>query len=291
MKLKEIGDGIYMVDVVPLGYENLISCYILDFEKKAVVETGPKSSIQSVFSALREIGIKSLDYIFVSHIHLDHAGGAGTLAKEFGGKIVAHRKGAKHIINPKRLWKASVEFSRINELYGKPDSVGDRHVVMVDEDVTFNLGEVELKAFKTEGHAPHHLSFFLENERILFSGDSAGMCIDGSVIPTTPSPFNLDEWAESVERMIGLEAELIAYTHFGIYGAGDLLERVLNMAKRWAEIASESRTVEEFSERVKREDQELRRFADYYSHCDVMVKWIDYGFEGMFEFLARRGMR
>ena len=291
MKLREIGDGIYMVDVMPFGYENLISCYILDFERKAVVETGPKSSIQSLMDALREAGIKSLDYIFVSHIHLDHGGGAGTLARVFGGKIVAHRRGAKHTINPERLWKASIEFSRINELYGKPDPVDEGRIVMVDGDMTFNLGEVELQAFRTEGHAPHHLSFFLDREKILFSGDSAGMCTDGNVIPTTPSPFNLDEWIESVERMKSLEPEFVAYTHFGIYAADDLLERVLDMARRWAEIASESKTVEEFSERVKREDEELKRFADYYSYCDVMMKWIDYGFEGMFEFISKRRMK
>ncbi len=288
MKLVEIGDGVYQVDVKPLGYENLISCYILDFEKKAVVETGPKSSVHSLFDALKELGIISLDYIFISHVHLDHAGGAGTLANEFGGKIVCHGRGAKHVVNPERLWKASVEFSEINRLYEKPDPVDETRIVKIDQDSEFTLGDLSIKVMRTEGHAPHHLSFLLKEKGILFSGDSAGMCINGNVIPTTPSPFNLEEWTISVKRMIELSPEHIAYTHFGMYEADNLLERVLSMAERWAEIASKSHDPGELSKSVKESDPDLRKFMEFYSYCDVMIEWIDYGFAGMFEYVKER---
>ena len=285
MRIEEIGDGIYMVDVMPFGFEKLISCYILDSERRVVVETGPRSSIKTVFNALDELGIKKLDYIFISHIHLDHAGGAGTLANEFGGKIVCHARGAKHVVNPEKLWKASVEFSEVNRLYGKPDSVSESHIIKIDEDVEFSIGNIKIKAIKTEGHAAHHLSFFAEKERILFSGDSAGMCLNKAVIPTTPSPFNFDEWKKSVERMILLKPEKIAYTHFGMYEADELLESVLLMAERWVRTAENSSSVEEFLEKAKKEDNDLRRFMELYSYCDVMLRWIDYGFEGMYEYL------
>ncbi len=285
MDIKELDDGIYMIDIAPLGFESLISCYILDFEKKAVVETGPKSSINSVFEALDEIGIKNLDYVFITHIHLDHGGGAGTLVNRFGGKIVCHARGAKHVSNPEKLWKASIEFSQINELYGKPDAVAEDQIIRVDEDSRFSLGDVEINAIKTEGHAPHHLSFFINERSILFSGDSAGMCLNNTVIPTTPSPFNLVEWRKSVRKMIELEPEFIAYTHFGMYEADELLRKVLAMAENWEMIAKNSLNVKEFSQKVKENDPELRKFMELYSYCDVMLKWIDYGFEGMFEYI------
>ncbi len=282
MRLKKLDEGIYQADVMPFGYEKLISCYILDFEKKVVVETGPRSSIQSVFNALRELGVESLDYVFISHVHLDHAGGAGTLANEYGARVVCHSRGAKHIINPERLWKASIEFSEINKLYGKPDSVDEGMVIPIDRNRDFDLGGAVLKAINTEGHAPHHLSFFLDEKKILFSGDAAGMCINGNVIPTTPAPFNLDEWKISVRKMIELEPDYIAYTHFGVYHADKLLKKVLDMAERWAEIASQSSSLDEFSRRLRENDGDLRRFMDHYSYCDVMLKWVEYGFEGMY---------
>ena len=285
MRIKELDQEVYQIDVMPFGYEKLISCYILNFEKKAVVETGPRSSIQSVFNALRSLGIDRLDYVFISHVHLDHAGGAGTLANRYGARVVCHSRGAKHVKNPERLWKASIEFSEINRLYGKPDSVDDGMVIAIDEDRDFDLGGCVLRAIRTEGHAPHHLSYFLDEKKILFSGDAAGMCIDGNVIPTTPAPFNLDEWKTSVRKMMELEPAYIAYTHFGMYPADKLLEKVLDMAERWAEIAFQSSSFQEFFEKLRDSDGDLKKFMDHYSYCDVMLKWVEYGFEGMYSHL------
>ena len=283
MKINEVFDNVYCVDVMVAGEERIISSYILDFERKAVVEPGPQSSIGNVVEALEEIGVRRLDYVFVTHVHLDHGGGAGGLANMYGAKVVCHERGRRHIINPERLWKASLEFSPRSIIYGKPESVDDERVVSARDGEVFGLGDVEVKAIETPGHAPHHLSFFLRDFRMLFPGDSAGMCADGVVIPTTPPPFDLELWKESVSRMISLNPQYVAYTHFGMYDADELLESVLETLERWVSIAERAERLEDFVSAVEERDEQFRKFMEQYSQSGIMGEWAVHGFKGIYE--------
>lgn len=283
MKINEVFDNVYCVDVMVAGEENVISSYILDFERKAVVEPGPQSSVTSVIETLEEIGVKKLDYIFVTHVHLDHGGGAGTLSRKYGARIVCHERGRKHVINPEKLWRASLEFSSKSEIYGKPESVEEMKVVTARDGDVFSLGDVEVEVLETPGHAPHHLTFLLRDFRMLFTGDSAGMCIDGVVIPTTPPPFNLDLWRESVRKMISVNPQYIAYTHFGMYDADRLLEGVLETAERWAELVEKAESFDEFVKTVSEKDEQFKRFMELYSHSEIMKEWTVHGFRGIYE--------
>lgn len=283
MKIDEVFDNVYCVDVFVGGEEGVVSSYILDFGMKAVIEPGPQSSVESVIEALEEIGVKNLDYIFVTHVHLDHGGGAGALSNRYGARIVCHERGKKHVVNPERLWKASLEFSEKSAIYGKPENVDESAVITARDGDVFRLKDVELVVLDTPGHAPHHLSFMLKDFRMLFPGDSAGMCINGEVIPTTPPPFNYELWRRSVEKMMSVEPLYIAYTHFGIYDADLLLEKVLETAERWAKMAEKAGSLEEFISAVNEEDGQFRRFMDACSHSEIMREWVLHGFRGVYE--------
>ncbi|AKG91855.1 Zn-dependent hydrolase [Geoglobus ahangari] len=283
MKINEVFDNVYCVDVMVAGEERVISSYILDFERKAVIEPGPQSSIGNVIEALEEIGVRELDYVFVTHVHLDHGGGAGGLANRYGAKVVCHERGRKHIINPEKLWKASLEFSPKSKVYGKPESVEEGRVVVGKDGDVFSLGDVEIEVMETPGHAPHHLSFFLRDFRMLFPGDSAGMCIDGVVIPTTPPPFDLELWRESVRKMMSADPQYIAYTHFGMYDADRLLESVLETLERWVDLAESAGSFDEFVSAVENGDERFRRFMELYSHSEIMREWAIHGFRGIYE--------
>src|SRR3989337_4062839 len=111
MHTRKLSDHLYIIDLKPVGIENFIASYVLKGEKATtIVETGPTCSIPNMLSGLKEIGVKNedVDYMAVSHIHIDHAGGAGTLMRHLpNAKLIVHPKGAPHMVNPEKLWEAS----------------------------------------------------------------------------------------------------------------------------------------------------------------------------------------
>ncbi len=282
MRIEEVYDSIYCIDTLIGNEEKIIASYLVDFDKVAIIEPGPKSVAKNVIDAINEIGVKRVDYIFVTHIHLDHGGGAATLAKEFpDAKILCHPKAAKHIINPERLWKASVELSDLAMLYGEPDSVEEDKVIPLEDYSEVNLGKAVVKCIHTPGHASHHISFFLD--RILFPGDSAGMCINRNLVLATPPPFNLQLFLSSLEKMKKLEPAYIAYTHFGMYEADDLLEKAKKKALSWSEMARNAKELDELKRTLFEEDEEVRNFSKFYEGSKIMKEWVDIGLEGILE--------
>ncbi len=291
MEIREVYENIYCIDTLFGNEEKIIASYLLNFDDAAIIEPGPKSVAENVIKAVDEIGVEKekIKYIFVTHIHLDHGGGAATLAKEFfNSKIVCHPKAAKHIINPEKLWKASIELSEIAKMYGKPDSVEENRVIPSDDYGKFSLGDVEVEVIHTPGHASHHVSFFLEDFKILFSGDSAGMCIDGHLVLATPPPFNLQLYLDSIDKMKKLDPDYIAYTHFGLYKADKLLRKAKEKAIFWSDVAKRVEGVEELKRILFESDEDIRNFSESYKNSKVMSAWIDIGLEGILESVKNR---
>ena len=107
MHVIELTEHIYLIDVETGGLKNFIASYILKGKQVAIVETGPTSSVPNLLSALEQLDVKFEDivYVAISHIHLDHGGGAGTLIRNLpNAKVVVHQRGAPHLVNPKKLW-------------------------------------------------------------------------------------------------------------------------------------------------------------------------------------------
>ena len=128
-------------------------CFLLD--------TGPMSSLDSLKFALNKIGIikNDLQYIFLSHIHMDHAGGVGELIKLYpNAQVVCHPKGIKHLINPEKLYEGSIKvLGEVAKLYGKITPVPEERLTFQEY-----FGEGKIKVIDTSGHAPHHLSYLLD---------------------------------------------------------------------------------------------------------------------------------
>jgi len=289
MKIQEIFDNIYCVDTLFNNEERLIASYILDFEHAAIIETGPKSVAENVANAVREIGIRDVKFIFITHVHLDHGGGATALAKKFpDARIICHPKAAKHVVNPEKLWKVSIELSPLAETYGKPDPIEDHRVLPVSDNERIDLEGITLRAIHTPGHASHHVSYFIEDLGILFPGDSAGMCAEGSLILATPPSFHKQLFLESLEKMKKLNPAYIGYTHFGLFNANGLLEKVEKIVTVWSEIAKKSRNLEEFKRILFETDEDLKNFHHLYKNSEIMKSWIDLGIRGFFESVKKR---
>ena len=222
MHITKIEEHIYLIDVETAGIRNFIASYVLKGKHVAIVETGPAFSVSSLLSGLKELNIKleEVTYIAVSHIHLDHGGGAGTLMKYLPkAKVIVHRRGAPHLANPERLWTQAREvLGSVAEMYGKPEPVPEEKIIAATDGMTFDIGNnVELKVVETLGHASHHLSYYETLSEGIFTGDAAGIYLNkfGVVVPTTPPPFRLDIALESLGKLINLKPRHLYYSHFG----------------------------------------------------------------------------
>ena len=248
MYTTKLNDFTYLIDLKTAGYENFIAAYVLREDKVAVVETGPTSSIPNLLAGLQEIGIQNeaVNYVMVSHIHIDHAGGAGTLLQSLpNAKLLVQKRGAPHMVNPEKLWVRSREALReIVDLYGPIQPVPGNRIVVPEDGMIIDLGEhVKLQVIETLGHASHHQSFYEKEGRTLFLGDAGGIYLKelDAVIPTSPPPLHLEMKLNSLEKLMKLEPKLLCYTHFGhADNAVSRLQAYVEQLKLWAEIVSES---------------------------------------------------
>lgn len=264
MKIYEIKDYIYTIDTETGNEPEIISSYILNTEKPAVIESGPSSIVNSFLSIADEIGINvsDIEFIFLTHIHLDHGGGVGLLSKIFkNAKVIVHPYGVKHLINPEKLWNASKTIlGKIAELYGAPVPVNSERIIAPKDGETISLGNERIKVIYSPGHASHHISYFLEESSTLFPGDSAGISHDGYVIPTTPPPCDFDKSIESIKKMRVLNPKYIAYTHFGLSDANNLLEKIEEKISEWRKIAVSSKSVEDMHNTLLDVDEDYQYF-------------------------------
>jgi glyoxylase-like metal-dependent hydrolase (beta-lactamase superfamily II) len=300
MHVTQVEDCIYLIDVETAGIENFIATYVLKGRKIAIVETGPASSIPNLLSGLRELDVKLDDvaYVAVSHVHLDHGGGVGTLIKHLpNAKAIVHQRGAPHLVNPSKLWDQSrMVLGTIADMYGKPEPVSQERVISASDGMEFNVGNgVGLKVVETTGHASHHQSYYETSSRGVFPGDAAGIYLNmiDVVVPTTPVPFRLDIALASIERLISLEPEHLFYSHFG--RADDSVKKLQTYAEQltlWAKIAKRGIENEEsldvISRRILDSDKNVKKAAEYIKTHAILNKTVlNQSVQGVIEFVEK----
>jgi len=207
------------------GYSRFIGSYLVLGTKNAVVDPGPASAKPGLLAALAKAGVQpqDIDYILLTHVHIDHAGGTGAVIKDLPNTtVVAHSRAHPHLVNPARLWNASLK--TLGELalkYGPIEPVPESRIIDATDRMQLDLrGGTILEVYLTPGHAVHHLSLFDSSTRTLIAGEAAGVCVNGVIRPATPPPFKLEETMASLERLIELSPDRICYGHFGCYDNG-----------------------------------------------------------------------
>jgi glyoxylase-like metal-dependent hydrolase (beta-lactamase superfamily II) len=242
--------GIRGIDTHMFGRHSLTSAYLLDAEEPALVETGPTTSVDALREGLTALGIgpQDLAHVVVTHIHLDHAGGAGALAPHFPqAKVWVHQRGAPHLAEPDRLVSSASRIygeQRLRELFGPVHPVpGDRIRAVTDGD-RIPLGDRGLDVLYTPGHAGHHVALVDDHTRAVFVGDALGVFLPdvGVLRPATPPPeFDLDLAVASIERIRGVEPSLILFSHFGpAPEVAELCDRAVDRLRRWTAIVEEA---------------------------------------------------
>jgi glyoxylase-like metal-dependent hydrolase (beta-lactamase superfamily II) len=199
------------------GFRQFISSWLYCGEGfTLLVDPGPLSTIPHLVTELRRCGVQRLDYILLTHIHIDHAGGAGALLQEFPeAKVICHPDGIRHLVDPAKLWEGSrkVLGPELAEAYGEIASVPKNSILF--EEV---IGATGVRAFLTPGHAQHHCCYLLGD--LLFAGEVAGVrsvVPEGILIrPATPPRFILEIALDSVERMLALKPRRMVFAHYGM---------------------------------------------------------------------------
>lgn len=299
MHTQLIGKNLYQVELGTGGYKELISSFILLGQKPILIEAGPTNSVPALLEALDELGIKREDvqYVAVTHVHLDHGGGAGTLLKQLpNAKVIVHPKGAPHIANPERLWPASQSvLGPVSEIFGKPEPIPENRIVPMTEG-NLDLGDDgKLTVIETPGHASHNLSFYESFNDGVFPGDAAGTYHPGwdVIVPTTPPPFYLETALASLDKLISLKPASLYFSHFG--KATDGVRRLTEykeQLKLWGEIALEgvknSQSTKQICEAILERDPVMHRLADYFSeHTVYSITVLDNSVGGFVEYAKK----
>jgi len=194
--------------------------YVIEADQVALVEAGTSLAKDRVLVALDELGIprEAVSWLFLTHIHLDHAGGAGALLPHLpGARVVVHPRGAKHLVNPSRLVESvrAAVGGRFS-LYGEAVPIPEGRIHEAGDEDRFDLGGRTIIALDSPGHAPHHLCFLEETEGLLFTGDAAGLFYGGRLVPATvPPSFDLGASLSTLKRLYSLHPKILLYTHFG----------------------------------------------------------------------------
>ncbi len=256
---------IHLIDALHLGTPHIVCVALVECgpAELMLVDSGPESVFQNVVEGVRKLGFDPthVRHLLASHIHLDHTGGAWRWANEFGTRIYVHPKGAPHLVDPSKLISSATKIygEKLGYLWGAAGPIREEQVVAVEEGTKLRFGSKEIDVLYTPGHAPHHNSYWLEEERTVFAGDVAGVLIPGGpAIPPFPPPdIHLETWKASLDKIRRLNPDSIHITHWGrIDRPKQTLDALEERLFRWAEWVrqrmiegkSESEMVTEFEQ-------------------------------------------
>lgn len=219
-----LADNLHAIDLNFQGQQGVIAAYLIeDAGEKALVEVGPGSTVDNLLAGLRELDVDPDDItsLLVTHVHLDHAGAAGTLVRLLPrARLYVHEIGAPHLIDPTKLVASATRIygDMMGPLWGDIEPVPAERMTVLTEGSTVRIGGRTLTARYTPGHASHHVAFHEVNSGAVFTGDVAGVRLQGIeyVRPPTPPPdLDLELWSTSLDLLIALRPQALYLTHFG----------------------------------------------------------------------------
>lgn len=260
----------YYVDTGMYDTEEYGAVYVLDAERPALIDTGIGTRYENILDALAEIGIEreEVAYILPTHVHLDHAGGAGYLAEACENAVVmTHEIGVPHLVDPSRLvagTKAAVEDQW--QFYAEPKPVPEERIEGLTDGDEIDCGDHTLDVHHAPGHAPHQVMFHDRESDVLFTADAAGIWIpEVETIRQTspPSNFSLEGCLADVETIRDIEPEVLCFGHFGPREYDDaLMAEYARVLEEWVTAVSERRDALDSDEAVIDHFVESSEMAD-----------------------------
>ncbi|MGO9079507.1 MAG: MBL fold metallo-hydrolase [Streptosporangiaceae bacterium] len=240
-----LGHEVFQIDTRMAGYESITASYLIRSERPCLVETGTGPSAPLVRGALAALGVGPADLatVVVTHIHLDHAGGTGDIARMYpAAQVVVHERGARHLADPSRLMASArmVYGDELDGLFGRLAPTPAERIRAVAATGMVDLGGGRrLESHYSPGHAKHHVGLLDSESGDLYVGDAAGIYLQetGDMRPATPPPdFDLDVALASLRTFEGLQPTRLLFSHYGpVREVGQTLERAAKEISVWVE--------------------------------------------------------
>lgn len=226
----QLDERIFLIDGFDLGVAHRTGTYVIDEDELTLIETGPSPAVKHIKKGLNSLGfsLQQVKYIIVTHIHLDHAGGAGVLIKECpNAQVVVHPRGERHLEDPTKLAAGArgVYGESFSELFDPVVPIEKERLLVKNEGDTLKIGpDCTLEFLNTPGHAKHHFSIYDPVSNGIFTGDTVGIKydqlekdhIDFFLPSTSPNHFNPNDMHASIQRIKAMNVDRIYFGHFGM---------------------------------------------------------------------------
>lgn len=257
LNLQPCGDGIHVFDSGYLKPGLDAIHLIVEDGRAAFVDTGVASSLPNALTALQTLGlgVEAVDYVILTHVHLDHAGGAGVMMQSFpNAKLVVHPRGVRHMVDPAKLVAGAAAVygdDYMRAVYGEIAPIAAERIIAAQDGDVVTLGSRtnrSLRCFDTPGHALHHICILDSKSGGMFTGDACGLAYAALdvgerrfIVPaTTPSQFDPDAMRASIQRLLALNPTALYLPHYGqvrnvAQTLADLLRRldaIVTLARR-----------------------------------------------------------
>jgi glyoxylase-like metal-dependent hydrolase (beta-lactamase superfamily II) len=264
LDVKEVADKIYRFETGLSVMTSLFTVYLIKESQGVVIDPGPAALAPSIQEAMKSLGMKDLAYIIPTHIHVDHAGGAGKLAQLFPeAKVLVHPAGLKHAVDPSKLIESTKKvFGEDFEAgFGSILPVPESQIKSVADGEIIKVGGRELQIIYAPGHAPHHIVIFDRSVKGIFCGEALGLPGgegNRTLLPAVAPPsFDQERYLETMEKLRKLGARILFYAHGGMVGHD--VDRLITQAEEFTRITGEiilkalkeGGTNEEINRRVK----------------------------------------
>jgi len=238
-RITKVSGELYLISLFPPieGFDDFISTWVYKGSPSFIVDVGPAATAGQLVNALNELGVHSLDYVFLTHVHIDHAGGVSDFSAVFPETpVVCHPAGIPHLIDPSMLWEGSVKtLGDIAHAYEAIKPVDPAGIVNAEDFISRDVIPIV-----TPGHSPHHVSY--QFHEYLFAGEAGGVFIPevGYLRPATPPKFFLETTVGSIDRLIERNIPFICYSHFGMSpNSREMLTKGRTQLFRWERIIGE----------------------------------------------------
>ncbi len=267
VRYQDLGFGITCIDT-QLIRSGLASCYLLEAgDEVAFIDCGTNNSVPLLLEVLerKSLQVEQVRYVIPTHVHLDHAGGAGGLmARCPNAQLLVHPRGSRHMIDPGKLQAGALVVygqETFDRLYGGVTPIPEVRVVEKEEGSELDFNGRTLRFLDTPGHARHHFCIHDPASRGIFSGDTFGVSYPELNLgrhrfifpPSTPTQFDPDAWLDSIDRLMALKPERMYLTHYGCHMEPDYLAQTLRHS-----IVEYAATAQEFAQH----DNRLQRLTD-----------------------------
>lgn len=280
VEVSKVAENIYMIDDQLYSIPKYGSVYLINEDKKVLIDSGPTTSANSVLNGIKAVGVRpeDIDYIIATHIHLDHSGGAGVLLQDMPqAQVVVHYKGAKHLVDPANLISSMTadQGEEVMIRYGEVVPIESGRVQAIYDGDTIKLSDRQvLKFIDAPGHASHELCIHESRNNGIFAGDAAGVFIpEGEIL--LPSPNRDPELCvNTLRRLMELNATTVYFSHFGTSNkVQQILQSAIDKLQAWNEIVDKTikdNMFESASERmvaqICAELEPVRKMKPLYTH-------------------------